>query len=184
MLLFCLGLSVLIFGTLQYIDFSIKAGTDKIRFASTNTVLPAPAPAVVPLPSPLAGTETNRVPAPSSTTQTVSDEVRQALLWLGKQGLDEYKLTYPPRDNAYYYFSRLLEIDPGNTDARTGILAIAEHYAILAETSLVNGEIDKTRSYIEIGLKINPENTALLSLKTLVASTQHRSFLDTVRSFF
>ena len=183
-LLFCLALSVLIFGTLQYIDISIKAGTDKTRFASTNTVLPASAPAVVPLPSPLAGTETNRVPAPSSTTQTVSDEVRQALLWLGKQGLDEYKLTYPPRDNAYYYFSRLLEIDPGNTDAHTGILAIAEHYAILAEISLVNGEIDKTRSYIEIGLTINPQNTALLSLKTLVASTQRRSFLDTIRSFF
>ena len=106
------------------------------------------------------------------------------MLWLGKQSLDEYKLAYPPKDNAYYYFSRLLEVEPGNTEALSGILSIAERYAILAETSLVNGKIDNARSHIEIGLKINPENTALLSLKTLVASEQERSFLDTVKSFF
>ena len=48
-----------------------------------------------------------------------------ALLWLGRHSLDAQRLTDPPRDNAYYYFTRLLQVDPGNAEARAGMLAIA-----------------------------------------------------------
>jgi serine/threonine protein kinase len=173
-----------IYGTLQYIDISIKGDIGKIKNVPTNTVVSAPPPITQPSQSG-ATTEIDKTPAPPlNTGQDVSDEVKHALLWLGKQSLEEYKLTYPPKDNAYYYFSRLLEIDPGNSRARSGILSIAERYAILAETELANNNFDKTRSYIEIGLRINPENTTLLSLQKLVSSTQERSFLETIKSYF
>jgi len=182
-LIILLVLSAGIYAALQYIDISIKADIGKIKNVSTNTILTVPAPDTPPSPASVT-TETGMTPAPLSTAQNVSNEVKQALLWLGKQSLEEQKLTHPPKDNAYYYFSKLLEIDPGNSKARSGMISIAERYAILAETELANNEFDKTRSYIEIGLRINPENTTLLSLRKLVASTQERSFLETIKSFF
>ena len=92
-------------------------------------------------------------------------------------------MTYPEKDNAYYYFSRLLELQPDNRTAYEGILSIAERYAILAERSLVNNESDKTQTYIEIGLQINPKNEALLSLKSIV-STQETGFWHTIKTMF
>ena len=92
-------------------------------------------------------------------------------------------MTYPEKDNAYYYFSRLLELQPNNRVAYEGILSIAERYAILAERSLASNEMDKTQTYIHIGLQINPANEALLSLKSIL-STQKTGFLQTLKSFF
>jgi serine/threonine protein kinase len=182
-LIILLVLSAGIYGALQYIDISIKDDTGEIKNVSTNTVVSVSTSVTPPSPSGTT-TETDMTPAPLNTVPNISAEVIQALLWLGNQSLEEYKLTYPPKNNAYYYFSRLLEIDPGNSKARSGILSIAERYAILAETTLANNEFDKTHAYIEIGLRINPENTTLLSLRKLVTSTQERSFLETMKSFF
>jgi serine/threonine-protein kinase PpkA len=173
-----------IYGALQYIDISIKSDSGKIKNVPTKTVVQISTPTITAPSSSVATTEIEKTPAPLNTVENVSDEVKHALLWLGKQSLEEYKLTYPPKDNAYYYFSRLLEIDPGDSRARSGILSIAERYAILAETELANNNFDKTRSYIEIGLRINPENTTLQTLKELVSSTQERSFLETIKSYF
>ena len=105
------------------------------------------------------------------------------MTWLGNKSLDELKLTYPPKDNAYYYFNRLLEMNPGNDTAIKGIYRIAEQYAVLAEQAMVNNELDKTSSYVDIGLRIDPNNQALLSLRQFVQNNQ-AGFLNTVKSFF
>ena len=116
-------------------------------------------------------------PSPAPT------EVTQALLWLGKKSLEEYKLTFPPKDNAYYYFNRLLELDPGNQTAVTGILEIANSYALLAENSLARDEMDKTAAYVDIGLRINPDNEALLTLKKLINSGD-QSLMSKIKNLF
>ena len=138
----------------------------------------APAPAAVEI----AATPRSPVAVPPQATPP-PEEVTQALLWLGKKSLEEYKLTYPPMDNAYYYFNRLLELDPGNQTAVTGILEIANRYAMLAEQSLARDEMDKTTAYVDIGLRINPDNEALLALKNMVHSGD-QSFLRKVKNLF
>ena len=120
---------------------------------------------------------------PENIIAPVSEQITSALAWLGKQSLDEYKLTYPPKDNAYYYYSRLLELQPDNRAAYEGILAIAERYVILAERSLAANELEKTRTYVEIGLQIDPRNKALLSLDSLIAN-QKTGFWQTLKSLF
>ena len=107
----------------------------------------------------------------------------QALAWLGKQSLEEYKLTYPAKDNAYYYFNRLLELDPGNQDAVNGILEIADRYALQAEQALAKNDLEKMKTYIEYGLRINPKNESLIALKNL-AGSQDTSLLGTIKSLF
>jgi len=183
-------LSAIFFFSLQFVEIRLKSTKIHIDQASTYSVL-----------SPSASTTSNLAEQTLETIQAslktegsqasevmvpakpVSEEVTGALAWLGKQSLDEYKLTYPPKDNAYYYFSRLLELQPDNRSAYEGILSIAERYAILAERTLASNEIDKTRTYIDLGLQIDPENQALLSLKSLLSS-QKLGFWQTLKSFF
>jgi len=185
-------LSATFFFSLQYVEIKLKSSETRIDKASTNSVLPPTADGTSNLAeqtletiqsSPT--TEETQVSEPTAKVATppVSEEVLSALAWLGKKSLDEYNLTYPEKDNAYYYFSRLLELQPDNRAAYEGILSIAERYAILAERSLANNEGDKTQAYINIGLQINPNNEALLSLKSIL-STQTTGFWQTVKSMF
>jgi len=185
-------LSAIFFFSLQYVEIKIKNSETRIDRASTNSVLPPTttdtgnlADQTLDTIQASPATEEIQVNEPTAkiATPPVSEEVLSALAWLGKKSLDEYNLTYPEKDNAYYYFSRLLELQPDNRVAYEGILSIAERYAILAERSLANNESDKTQTYIDIGLQINPNNEALLSLKSIV-STQKSGFWQTLKLMF
>ena len=116
--------------------------------------------------------------------QIASPEVKRALLWLGKQSLDEYRLTFPAKDNAHYYFSKLLEIDENNQQAKAGLLNIAERYALLAEETIANGDIEKGKSYIKIGLQIDPNNKSLHTVQQFVEELDTPSFWDTIQNIF
>jgi len=188
-------LSAIFFFSLQYVEIKLKNSETRIDRASTNSVLPITAATATTSnnladqtletiqSSPTPGVAEVSEPTVKVAKPHVSEEVLSALAWLGKKSLDEYNLTYPEKDNAYYYFSRLLELQPDNRVAYEGILSIAERYAILAERSMANNEGDKTQTYIDIGLQINPNNEALLSLKSIV-STQKTGFWQTIKSMF
>ncbi len=189
-LLSLLVLSSIFFFGLQFVEINLKGSNSHIDQASTSSVLSQTASttrnlAEQTLESIQSATETEKS-KPSEIkepAEPASEEVTNALAWLGKQSLEEYKLTYPPKDNAYYYFSRLLELQPDNRSAYEGILSIAERYAILAERTLADNDVLKTRSYIDFGLQINPENKALLSMKSILED-QKSSFWNTIKSFF
>ncbi|MGB1799574.1 MAG: serine/threonine protein kinase [Gammaproteobacteria bacterium] len=209
-LIVLLVLSSIFFFGLQFVEIKIKSSETNIAKVSTNSVLPQTAidPAknlaeqtietiqteqttsnneeittnTTITETSVEATETTPKPA-AKPNKPASEQVTQALAWLGKQSLDEYKLTYPPKDNAYYYFSRLLELQPNNQAAYEGILAIADRYVILAERSFANNEIEKTNTYIDIGLQINPRNEALISMQEMVKN--HKvGILATIKSFF
>ena len=186
---------LVMFSSLQYVEIRIKGSPAQSAQASTDTVLdknPIDLSATV---SEAHDSEINTVtsPAPAQPQSSIPDapvaqppvaeEVTRALTFLGKQCLEDYKLTYPPKDNAYYYFSRLLEIKPGDEEAVQGILKIADRYSFLAEQAMLKNEYDKSSAYIDIGLRINPKNEALLSLKSLVNS-QDTSLWSTFKSLF
>lgn len=108
-------------------------------------------------------------------------QVAEALLWLGRRSLDEFRLTAPPRDNAYYYFSRLLQMSPEHVGAREGLREIAARYAILAEHELAQDHYALAQSYIAIGLKLDPQNDALHVLESL-ATTNKADLWATLKS--
>lgn len=120
----------------------------------------------------------------TAVPQSTSPAVRKALLWLGKQSLEEFRLNYPPKDNAYYYFSKLIEINPDDKEAKTGLLSISERYAVLAEQSIANNDFEKARSYINIGLQINPNSKSLASIQSLLKDLNDPSFFETLRAMF
>lgn len=184
-------LGLILFSSLKYVEIRIKAPAVHLDHVSTETVLDtgqagiAEAVAAAPETAAVARDAAAVVPAGDDVppVEPAPVEITQALTWLGRQSLDEYKLTYPPKDNAYYYFSRLLEVEPGNRTAVNGILEIADRYAVLAEQSLARNEVEKSTAYVAIGLRINPDNEALLSLRSLVGN-RDSSLLNTIKSLF
>jgi len=181
-------LSLILFSSLKYVEVRLKDTTVKVKNISTSTLL-AEAPTNIGPPPAGNGSATPGVPNEEDQAQQAPekqlarDEVVKALLFLGNQSLDEFKLTYPPKDNAYYYFTRLLELQPGNKDAVNGILAIADRYSVLAEQAMIKNELDKTKAYVDLGLRINPRNEALLAMKNFV-KTQDTSLFSTFKKLF
>lgn len=110
-------------------------------------------------------------------------QVRDALLWLGRHSLDDLRLTAPPRDNAYYYFSRLLQLEPGNAAARAGMQQIAAQCALLAEREIAGNRHEVALSYISIGLQIDPRNESLRVLRDL-AERPRGGFWNAFASLF
>ena len=180
-LLVLLFISAMFYGSLNFLEIRIKRQEIKSDNVTIKTALPEN------LKSPV-GTipviAENKNEGNREEKTAASNEVVNALLWLGKQSLEEYRLTYPPKDNAYYYFSRLMEIDPQSKAARLGILNIAERYAILAEQALLNNDLDKTEAYLNIGLKLDPENETLLQIEKLSKEVGKRSLTDMIKGFF
>lgn len=175
-LIVLLILSAVFFFSLQYIEIRLRDPDRAIRdepVAARDTV-----------PDFVTGNTAGEVPADAIPAEEASEDVINALLWLGKNSLEEYRLTYPPKDNAYYYYSRLLEISPNNREAAQGILEIADRYAILAERSLAENDIAKAEAYINIGLKINPQNKTLLSLEKLNRDIGEKSLLEQLKELF
>lgn len=112
---------------------------------------------------------------------TAPEQVAQALLWLARHSLDDLRLTEPPHDSAYYYFSRMLQLDPANLEARAGMLAVAARFAILAERAIANDRFEQARGYVALGLQIDPANRTLKEMRE-IARGDKVGFWDAVLS--
>jgi len=168
-----LFVSLVFFAALQYVDYRLKYAGD-IDLGD------------IPIATTLDSDDKTATAAATAKQEadSVSTDVVNALIWLGQNSLQSYKLTYPEEDNAYYYFSRLLEIDPDNAIAIKGIQEVANRYLILAEKAFAAQEYDKADAYIRIGLKIDPDNRSLLTLKGINASQQEKGVWAKIKSIF
>ena len=167
-----------IFGTLQYAESRMNSDTPRIGNVPINIDLPDKIqPSVV---SDLAqAMDSNEIEPPVK----ISEDVVQALHWLGKKSLEEYRLTHPPEDNAYYYYSRLLEAD-ATDKAAAGLLNIADRYAYLAERSILDNDYSKAQAYINIGQKFNPNHETLIKLNKLNLDVREKTFMEKLKGLF
>ena len=168
-----------IFGTLQYAESKMNSDTPRIGNVPTNIDLPDKIqPSVV---TDLAqAMDSDEIKPPVK----ISEDVVQALHWLGKKSLEEYRLTHPPEDNAYYYYSRLLEADATDKVAAAGLLNIADRYAYLAERSVLDNDYSKAQAYINIGQKFNPNHKDLIKLNKLNLDVREKTFMEKLKSLF
>ena len=168
-----------IFGTLQYAESRMNNNSPRYEDVPTSTDLPDNIRPSI-LNEPEQSLSSGTIAAPVK----ISEDVVQAMHWLGKKSLEEYRLTAPAEDNAYYYYSRLLEADPRDKVAAAGLLNIADRYAYLAERSVLDNDYTKAQAYINIGLKFNPNHTALIKLKKLNMDIGEKSFVEKLKNLF
>lgn len=103
-----------------------------------------------------------------------------------KTALEDYRLTTPQNDNAYYYYQQVLDIDPRNRAASEGIAAVADRYAELAEGALNRFDYSEAKTMIRLGLGIQPDNQRLQDLKkntNIVTDAPKRAY-DKIKSMF
>lgn len=172
-----LSLSVMGYGVRYYLDSAIGTSHTVAQTPAPTHNSPPPFPFLTAPVGPLP--ETSKSSPPETPT---TQEVVNALTWLARHSLEEYRFTYPPKDNAYYYYSRLLEIDPKSETAREGLLLVADRFAYLAEQELAANNYEAAQNYIAKGLKIDPHNQTLIKLQALTESARRR-FFDSVRNF-
>lgn len=123
-------------------------------------------------------------PLPASAPGGVSqDEVVRALEVLAQKSLREDRLTQPPADNAQYYFSRLLALEPEHEAAKQGFQDIAERFVVLAEKEFSRRNYAKAQSYITLGLQVDPDNLGLRDLQSII-DNRERSLLETFLGLF
>lgn len=149
-----------IFGGVMVAARRFEAAGDKLRSA----------PEAVPPSEVIAGAAAQPATAGAAVGEPDSGQVKGALIWLAEKSLEEFRLTSPAGDNAYYYYSRLAQLEPGSDIAARGLLKVAERFALLAERELATGDGTQAQRYIAIGLQIDPNNRALLSLQELAAT--------------
>lgn len=66
------------------------------------------------------------------------------------------RLMAPKHDNAYAGFQRVLQIDPSNEAARTGIKRISRRYLTLAKTAEQDGDFERAIGYARQAQRIAP----------------------------
>jgi serine/threonine-protein kinase PpkA len=110
-------------------------------------------------------------------------EAARALEWLARNSLRQDRLMSPPADNAHYYFSRLLELNPNNQAARLGFSAIAERFVVLAEEEFSRRNYGKAQAYITLGLQVEPDNRGLETLRSMI-ETREKTFFESVADYF
>ncbi len=112
-----------------------------------------------------------------------SQGASRALEWLARNSLRQDRLMAPPADNAHYYFSRLLEMNPNNDAARQGFSAIAERFVVLAEEEFSRKKYGQAQAYITLGLQVDPENRGLETLRSMI-ETREKTFLENLTDYF
>jgi hypothetical protein len=88
-----------------------------------------------------------------------------ALLASAADALSDYRLTVPEHHSAYYYYQKVLALDPHNRQARSGFAHIADRYYWLAKKNFDDGKDKFARQYVDTGLQVKPDHPELLALR-------------------
>lgn len=171
----CLILSLLAYGIVFYYAQLLKTARD------THDGPPPPSVLLQAEPDGGAGFK----PVTPDLAVPSQNEVHTALAWLAEKSLDEYRLTSPPKNNAYYYYSRLLQWEPGSEIAKAGFKKIAARFALLAEREIARGHDGEAQRYLHIGLQLDPDNPQLRQLGALASTPAARpGFWQSLTQYF
>ncbi|MCG6870660.1 MAG: protein kinase [Gammaproteobacteria bacterium] len=101
---------------------------------------------------------------PEASTAPTGSEIDR-LLAEADTHLEANRLTRPEGENALAVFARILALDPGNQEARRGMVRIADRYVLLARARLTENDFERAARYVDAGLGIVPQHAGLLELR-------------------
>ena len=112
-----------------------------------------------------AATPTAEAPAPGAVDRLNSLTVDQ-LLKEARTAMNEQRLVAPPSNNALEYYLKILEKEPGNSNAREALREIFTFAASAAEQEINGRNIDGAQRVIELLTKVDPNNYTLTILRS------------------
>lgn len=82
-----------------------------------------------------------------------------------KLALEENRLMSPANDNAYDRYMRVLELNPNETRAKTGLRSIATRYVTMADRAIDQGDTDQAKTYLERARRADAEYAGIAALE-------------------
>jgi hypothetical protein len=92
---------------------------------------------------------------PPPTSQTHEQRLR-GLLAQGEAALQRGELASPAGRNAVAMFTGALELDPGNTLAKAGLVRVADRLLSAAERALTAGNAEDARNMVDVAETLTP----------------------------
>ncbi len=112
--------------------------------------------------------------SPTLKTAAPHEQMQIELLTKAQRQLAVYQLTLPEGDNVSETFNQILQIDPTNRWALSGLIDIANQFETRARTLKQQGNLQQSLVIVEDGLKVLPHHQGLRTLKDeLVRQTAH-----------
>lgn len=103
-----------------------------------------------------------------------------ALSEKARRSLSKNSLTTPAGNCAYDYYRAILRLDTGNRDALNGMQMIGDRYALLAENAFRDMNVEKSKSFVQKGLRVVPGHTHLLQLQKDLSKSKPEVFLKSL----
>ena len=101
---------------------------------------------------------TNKIDVTSLDQKTKNDFTVQMLLDLAQSQMEQKKLSTPASDNALDTYRMVLQFNPTNEVAISGIQEIKDRYRTWAKLDIEKGNINRARYFIKLALSISPED--------------------------
>jgi len=137
------------------------------------TMAVAPAPDTVPI-QPVEAVplllQDQDAPGPFKDQERIDE-----LLYTAQAALADNRLALPADNSAYYYYQKVLELDPDNSQARDGVTHITERYLALAKKAVEKGQYIKAKQYVQLGLSVQSDHPDLVSLDTRLKGLEKKS---------
>jgi hypothetical protein len=103
--------------------------------------------------------------APTTDEAGSVQQSRQRLLLAADVALAQGRLTSPPESNAYTFYQRILELDPGSPEATAGLNAVRQALVNRTLAQLAANALDDARASLAAAAQagVNPQLVADLS---------------------
>ncbi len=89
----------------------------------------------------------------------------ESLLANARADFEAVRLTWPPGNNALERYRQVLELDPDNSKAKTGITEIGEKYLQLKDQAVAQENFDKAKAYLDKAAQVLPGSEAVKQAK-------------------
>jgi TonB family protein len=116
-------------------------------------------------------------PPPSLTHEQRLNE----LLSQGEAALQRGELASPPGRNAVALFTGALELDPGNTLAKAGLVRVADRLLSAAERALTAGNVEDARNMVDVAETLTPATARGAFLMMQIEMERERATLPRTR---
>ncbi len=104
-------------------------------------------------------------PQKTTSVNAVTRNWTEKVLERAEQALAQNRLTKPETNSAFHYYQRVLTADSENQAAKEGLRQIAQRYIEFAQAQVKYSKYEKAQEYVVLGLKVEPKNPKLLSLR-------------------
>nr|WP_255771974.1 N-acetylglucosaminyltransferase [Microbulbifer guangxiensis] len=141
--------------------------------AGCVTTPPVPPPRAVPLPE---RAEPARPSAEEIRQRNIAYFLRRA-----EEAQQEGFLTQPAGASAYDYYLRVRQLDPGNTQAATGIQTIIIEFVERARDALRRRSFAEVNSFLNRADELAPGNPLVAEVRTQLARERSRASADLPR---